>query len=93
MNVRLHAECKWRLTWSPKRVDSTNQSARTLWRFPGSPVVARDSEVAFNISVLPKYRVICYDYTVKCCSLINCNWCVWLDIVYILALFIYLLVI
>ena len=40
-----------------------------------------------NISFLPKYRVIYYDYTVvKWCSLINCNWCVWLDIVYILAL-------
>ena len=40
----------------------------------------------FKLSFLPKYRVINYDYTVKWCSLINCNWCVWLDIVYILAL-------
>ena len=40
----------------------------------------------FKISFLPKYRVIYYDYTVKWCSLINCNWCVWLDIVYIWAL-------
>ena len=31
----------------------------------------------FKISFLPKYRVIYYDYTVKWCSLINCNWCVW----------------
>ena len=27
-----------------------------------------------------------YDYTVRWCSLINCNGCVWLDIVYMLAL-------
>ena len=40
----------------------------------------------FKILFLPKYRVIYYDYTVKWCSLINCNWCVSLDIVYILAL-------
>ena len=38
------------------------------------------------MSFLPKYRVIYYDYTVKWCSLINCNWCILLDIVYILAL-------
>ena len=40
----------------------------------------------FTFSFLPKYRVVYYDYTVKWCSLINYNWCVWLDIVYILAL-------
>ena len=34
-----------------------------------------------KISFLHKYRVIYYDYTVKWCSLMNCNWCVWLDIV------------
>ena len=40
----------------------------------------------FNISFLPKYRVIYYEYTVKWCSLISFNWCLWLDIVKILAL-------
>ena len=40
----------------------------------------------FKISFLPKHRVIYFDYTVTWCSLINCNWCVWLNIVYILAL-------
>ena len=37
----------------------------------------------FKISFLPKYSVIYYYYyyTVKWCSLINCNWCVWLDMV------------
>ena len=35
----------------------------------------------FKISFLPKYRVIYYDYIVKWCSGIKCNWCVSLDIV------------
>ena len=39
-----------------------------------------------NILFLPKYRTIYYDYIVKWCCLINCNLCVWLDIVSILAL-------
>ncbi len=30
----------------------------------------------FKISFLPKYRVIYYDYIVKWCSGIYCNWCV-----------------
>ena len=30
----------------------------------------------FKISFLPKYRVIFYDYTVKWCSEVYCNWCV-----------------
>ena len=38
----------------------------------------------FNISFLPNYHV--KYYIVKWCSLINCNWCVSLDIDYILAL-------
>ena len=37
---------------------------------------------------LPKYRVIYYDYIIKWCSGIKCNWCVSMDIDYILALMI-----
>ena len=40
----------------------------------------------FRYVVLPTYRVKHYDYIVKCCSGIQCNWCVSLDIAYILAL-------
>ena len=32
------------------------------------------------MSFLPKYRVIFYDYAVKWCSGVYCNWCVSLDI-------------
>ena len=39
----------------------------------------------FKISFLPKSRVKYYDYIVKWCSGIQCNWCVSLDIDYILA--------
>ena len=35
----------------------------------------------FKISFLPKYRVKYYDYIVKWCSGIECNWCVSLDTV------------
>ena len=38
----------------------------------------------FKISFLPKYRVIYYDYIVNWCSGIP-NWCVSLDIAYMLA--------
>ena len=31
---------------------------------------------AFTNSCLPKYRVKCYDYIVKWCSGVLCNWCV-----------------
>ena len=34
----------------------------------------------FNISFLPNYRVKDYDYVVKCCSGMTCNWCVSLGI-------------
>ena len=34
----------------------------------------------FRISLLPNYRVNYYDYIVKWCSGIPCNWCVSLDI-------------
>ena len=40
----------------------------------------------FEISFLPKYRVNYYDYILKWCFGIYCNWCVSLDIVHILAL-------
>ena len=39
-----------------------------------------------KISFLPKYRVKYYDYIVKWCSGVACNWCVLLDIGSILAL-------
>ena len=35
---------------------------------------------AFKNSFLPKYRVKFYDYIVKWCSGIQCNWCVSMDI-------------
>ena len=35
---------------------------------------------AFTNSFLPKYRVKYYDYIVKWCSGILCNWCVSMDI-------------
>ena len=35
---------------------------------------------AFTHSFLPKYRVKCYDYIIKWCSGIQCNWCVSMDI-------------
>ena len=47
--------------------------------------------VVFKMSFLPKYRVKYYDYIVNWCSLINCNWCVWLDIAQVLALSIFTL--
>ena len=34
----------------------------------------------FKMLFLPKYRVIYYDYIVKWCSGMKCNWCVSLDI-------------
>ena len=40
----------------------------------------------FKHLFLPKYRVIYYDYIVKWCSGISCNWCVSLDIASMLAL-------
>ena len=40
----------------------------------------------FKMSYLPKYRVKYYDYIVKWCSGIQCNWCVSLDIAKMLAL-------
>ena len=40
----------------------------------------------FKISFLPKYRVNYYDYIIKWCFRIKCNWCVLVDISYILAL-------
>ena len=40
----------------------------------------------FAISFLPKYRVNYYDYIMKWCFGISCNWCVSLDIAHILAL-------
>ena len=40
----------------------------------------------FKYVFFPTYRVKHYDYIVKWCSGIQCNWCVTLDIAYILAL-------
>ena len=40
----------------------------------------------FEILFLPKYRVNYYDYIIKWCFGIKCNWCVSLDIAHILAL-------
>ena len=40
----------------------------------------------FKMSSLPKYRVMYYDYIVKWCSGIKCNWCVSLDIAKMLSL-------
>ena len=41
---------------------------------------------AFTNSFLPKYRVKYYDYIIKWCSGIYCNWCVSMDIDSSLAL-------
>ena len=41
---------------------------------------------AFTNSFLPKYRVKYYDYIIKWCSGILCNWCVLMDIDKSLAL-------
>ena len=41
---------------------------------------------AFTDSFLPKYRVKYYDYSIKWCFEIKCNWCVSMDIDLILAL-------
>ena len=41
---------------------------------------------AFTNSFLPKYRVKYFDYIIKWCLGIYCNWCVSLDIAHILAL-------
>ena len=62
---------------------NVNLAATKPWQFMPN---YRDGDTVeiyfvFKISFLPKYRVIYYDYTVKWCSLINCNWCVLLDIV------------
>ena len=40
----------------------------------------------FEMLFPPNYRVKYYDYIVKWCSGITCNWCVSLDIAVILAL-------
>ena len=40
----------------------------------------------FNISFLPKYHVKYFDYIVKWCGGMQCNWCASLDISEILAL-------
>ena len=40
----------------------------------------------FEISFLPKCCVKYYDYVVKWCSGVACNWCISLDIPFILAL-------
>ena len=40
----------------------------------------------FKISLLPNYHVQYYDYIVKLCNGIACDWCASLDISYILAL-------
>ena len=40
----------------------------------------------FEILFLPKYRVNYYDYIIKWCFGILCNWCVSLDIAHIFAL-------
>ena len=40
----------------------------------------------FKMLLLPNYRVKYYDYIVKWCISIACNWCVSLDICLILAL-------
>ena len=51
LNFRLNSQCKRRLTWSPKRMDSTNQTrlpavARAHCDiFSGWPAMARDGEV------------------------------------------------
>ena len=42
--------------------------------------------LAFTNSFLPKYRVKYYDYIIKWCSGIQCDWCVSMDIDYIFAL-------
>ena len=41
---------------------------------------------AFTNAFLPKYPVKYYDYILKWCSGIYCNWCASMDIDYILAL-------
>ena len=38
--------------------------------------------LVFKNSLLPNYRVKYYDYIVKWCSGIACNWCASLDIAY-----------
>ena len=40
----------------------------------------------FKIALLPKYRVNYYDYIIKMCSGVACNWCVSLDSGLILVL-------
>ena len=60
-------------------------AAHVIWPRQISDRSCQSSEVAtrlnslsfvFKISFLPKYRVIYYDYIVKWCSGILCNWCV-----------------
>ena len=41
---------------------------------------------AYTHSFLPKYRVEYYNYIIKWCSGISCNWCVSMDIDKIVAL-------
>ena len=68
---------------------------RTLsWRLAGLAHACQSGNMAmlltsllfvFEISFLPKYRVNYYDYIIKWCFGILCNWCVSLDIAHILA--------
>ena len=53
---------------------------------PNAEMVPKELIFVVKISCLPKYRVKYYDYIVNWCSLINCNWCVSLDIAQMLAL-------
>ena len=70
------------LIWPPRSLDSSCQTGNMA-------ALLNSLFFVFKIPFLPKYRVIYYDYIVKWCSGIQCNWCVSLDIAYILALTIF----
>ena len=67
------------LNWPRQRLDGVCQSSAMA-------ALLNSLSFAFTNLFLPTYHVKYYDYIVKWSSGLYCNWCVSLDIAYILAL-------
>ena len=97
LHFRLKSQCDRSLTSSPnnnmvihKELFSCFPHERWPWQgsgLGGKMVTLLDSLFfVFTILFLPNYSVNYYDYIVKWCSGVACNWCVSLDIALILAI-------
>ena len=67
-------------------INWTRQSIGGAWQSSEMAALLNSLFFVFKHVFLPTYRVKHYDYIVKWGSGIQCNWCVSLDIAYILAL-------